>query len=980
MYLKCIKMYGFKSFADKMEINFGKNINGIVGPNGSGKSNVVDAVRWVLGEQSNKSLRAENSSDVIFSGSKSRKALNSASVTLVFDNSDLYLPISYTEVSIKRVMYRNGENEYFLNNERCRLKDITSLLTDSGADRESFNIIGQGKIDEILSTKPCDRRAVFESAAGVLKYKRRKEEAIRKLERTNSNIDRVNDIILELDNQLVPLEKQSKDANKFLHLKDTLGELEISLMVRDIQNLNYSTEDFKERIDLLNDEIVELSRNCSNYDVDLLSKKDEIKKVEKDISEHQSTLIELTKNIEKIDADIRVLRTRKEMDVSSSESQFLKMREDVLKKETFINELNNELDSINQKFSNVSSKYENEEDKYRELVKERNKLNDLREKYYREQSDLKYKIDIIESRLENGDYLPSAVKSIINNTRFHGVHDVLGNLIDMDDEYRVAISTSLGSALNYLVVDSSRDAKEMVEYLKEKELGRATFFPIDVIKARVIDSDSLDKLKNISGFVSVASDVVKRENILDNIVKNQLGNVVIADNLDNANVISKVILNRYKVVTLDGQVVNVGGSITGGSRSNQRDCLRDKLQLTSCKQELFLLEEKIRDLEDKISLKKEEVLDKERVVYGINQELLVILDEKKNKSRVLEATKEEKSSLEKEILGIESLYHNEGEKRLDDMLNLYYSAISNKDNVEKEKDMLLYKKDSLESDILEIEDLVKRDQHYLSMKEKELKSLEIRLNSDNIKLDNLLISLGDDYGITYDKARDNYHLDIEEDVARDKVKSLKEEIKGLGYVNVDSIEEYDRVKNRYDFLMGQRNDLKVAEDTLNNIIDEMDNIMKERFRITFEAIRVEFKKVFKEMFGGGEAELILTDPDNLLETGIEIEAVPTGKVLKSISLLSGGEKTFTAISLLFAILNVRPVPFCLLDEVEAALDEANVESFGNYLNQYRDKTQFILITHKKKTMEFTDILYGITMQESGVSKLVSVRLEDLKEV
>ena len=980
MYLKCIKMYGFKSFADKMEINFGKNINGIVGPNGSGKSNVVDAVRWVLGEQSNKSLRAENSSDVIFSGSKSRKALNSASVTLVFDNSDLYLPISYTEVSIKRVMYRNGENEYFLNNERCRLKDITSLLTDSGADRESFNIIGQGKIDEILSTKPCDRRAVFESAAGVLKYKRRKEEAIRKLERTNSNIDRVNDIILELDNQLVPLEKQSKDANKFLHLKDTLGELEISLMVRDIQNLNYSTEDFKERIDLLNDEIVELSRNCSNYDVDLLSKKDEIKKVEKDISEHQSTLIELTKNIEKIDADIRVLRTRKEMDVSSSESQFLKMREDVLKKETFINELNNELDSINQKFSNVSSKYENEEDKYRELVKERNKLNDLREKYYREQSDLKYKIDIIESRLENGDYLPSAVKSIINNTRFHGVHDVLGNLIDMDDEYRVAISTSLGGALNYLVVDSSHDAKEMVEYLKDKELGRATFFPIDVIKARVIDSDSLDKLKNISGFVSVASDVVKRENILDNIVKNQLGNVVIADNLDNANVISKAILNRYKVVTLDGQVVNVGGSITGGSRSNQRDCLRDKFQLTSCKQELFLLEEKIRDLEDKISLKKEEVLDKERVVYGINQELLVILDEKKNKSRVLEATKEEKSSLEKEILGIESLYHNEGEKRLDDMLNLYYSAISNKDNVEKEKDMLLYKKDSLESDILEIEDLVKRDQHYLSMKEKELKSLEIRLNSDNIKLDNLLISLGDDYGITYDKARDNYHLDIEEDVARDKVKSLKEEIKGLGYVNVDSIEEYDRVKNRYDFLMGQRNDLKVAEDTLNNIIDEMDNIMKERFRITFEAIRVEFKKVFKEMFGGGEAELILTDPDNLLETGIEIEAVPTGKVLKSISLLSGGEKTFTAISLLFAILNVRPVPFCLLDEVEAALDEANVESFGNYLNQYRDKTQFILITHKKKTMEFTDILYGITMQESGVSKLVSVRLEDLKEV
>ena len=979
MYLKSIKAYGFKSFADKTEINLCENINGIVGPNGSGKSNVVDAVRWVLGEQSIKSLRGESATDVIFSGSKSRKPLNSATITLTFDNSDLYLPIKYTEVSVKRVMYRSGENEYYLNNEKCRLKDITSLLTDSGADKESFNIIGQGKIDEILSTKPGDRRLVFESAAGVLKYKKRKEEATKKLERTHNNMDRVNDIIQELENNLGPLERQSKDATKFLTLKKDLSNLEISLMVEDIESLNYQTKDLNEKINNLNDELINLSSNHSSYDIELLTKKEKLKKIAEEMNQEQNTLIEITKSIEKIDADIRVLKTRRELEIGGDENKFMKLKENILKLESEINELKNKIEEQNEKCILSSSNYQFEQQYYQKAMDKKNKIINSLESLNRDKTNLIYKIDILKNNLENDSSIPSSIKNILNNNKFSHAYNVLGKLIDIEEKYQIAITTSLGSAMNYLVVSTAQDAKEMVNYLKENKLGRATFFPIDSIKSRSIDEITLSKLAKIQGFLKVASDVVKRENIFDNIVKNQLGNVIIATNLDTANQIGNMINHRYKIVTLDGQVVNVGGTITGGSLSQNHNYLKDKYELANKKRELKLLNEKEIELEQNLSQQNEEVAKHEKKLYQFNQDITQMNEEKNNLSKQLNDKKNIMNSLEQELKDIESLNQNESDKRLENMLTLYYSAITNRDNIEKEKDILLSKKENLEKEILEIEELSKRDNYYTNIKEKKLKELEIKLNTSNIKLDHLLISLGEEYSITFDKAKENYRLDIDSEMARSRVKELKSEIKELGYVNVEAIEEYKKVKDRHEFLCHQKNDLKEAENTLLEIIGEMDEIMKERFLTTFEAIRLEFKKVFKEMFGGGVAELVLTDPENLLETGIEIEAVPSGKVLKSISLLSGGEKTFTAISLLFAILNVRPVPFCLLDEVEAALDDANVESFGNYLYKYRNKTQFILITHKKKTMEFADILYGITMQESGVSKLVSVRLEDLKE-
>ena len=982
MYLKSIKAYGFKSFADKTEINFGPNINGIVGPNGSGKSNVVDAVRWVLGEQSIKSLRGESATDIIFSGSKSRKALNSASITLVFDNSDLYLPINYTEVSVKRVMYRSGENEYFLNNEKCRLKDITNLLTDSGADKESFNIICQGKIDEILSTRPEDRRLVFESAAGVLKYKKRKLEAIKKLERTNNNIDRVNDIIRELENNIGPLERQSRDAKKYLEYKEELTTLEISLMARDIQAYSHQTKDLKQRIDTIKDELVSLSSNHSSYDIELLSKKDKVKEIEIEINNNQNTLIEITKSIEKIDGDIRIFKERQKYNDDNAEDntkRLLTLRENTLKVELQINEYKNSIEKLTEVLNALKDQEINLNKKYEELYNKKNKLSNNLEQNNREITNIKYKIQVLENNLNNDTNLPNSIKNILNNKRFTGVHNVIGKLINMDTTYQIAISVALGGAANYLVVDNTETAKYLVSYLKENKLGRATFFPIDTIKPRCIDETFLAKIKNMDGFINIASNLVTCDSIYRDIINNQLGNVIIASNLDAANNISKVIMNRYKIVTLDGSLVNVGGSITGGSLNNNQNFIKDKYELETRKLEIERLNNQNTEIDSSIKLLLTDIgeIDKNKGIT--TSKLKAITNEINTIVNSIEVLSTNKSNLEREIKDLESITNNSANSELDMMLNMYYGAKENRDNIKTVIEKLQTKKQELETNIKEIEDLTKQDNYHINSKEKTLKELEIKYNTTNIRLDNLLISLGEEYNLTYEAATNKYKLEIEEGIARSKVKELKSLIKELGFVNIEAIEEYDKVKVRYDFLTKQKEDLKEAEDTLLSIIKEMDEVMTTKFKDTFEAIRIEFKKVFREMFRGGEAELVLTDPDNMLETGIEIQAVPTGKSLKSISLLSGGEKTFTAISLLFAILNVRPVPFCLLDEVEAALDEANVDSFGNYLYKYRNTTQFILITHKKKTMEFTDILYGITMQESGVSKLVSVKLEDIKE-
>ena len=957
-----------------------KNINGIVGPNGSGKSNVVDAVRWVLGEQSIKSLRGDSSIDIIFSGSKSRKALNSASVTLIFDNSDMYLPINYTEVSVKRIMYRTGESEYYLNNELCRLKDITGLFIDSGVDKESFNIISQGKIDEILSAKASDRRVVFESAAGVLKYKRRKMEALRKLDRTNSNIERINDIIRELEVNLEPLKKQSEDASKYLELKDNLKEIEVSLIAYDLDKYNYNIENMQSRIDELNDEIAGLSSNNSSYDVELLKKKEELKKIDNDINDCQYSLLELIKNIEKIDANVRVLREREKYTKNNDKisSNIVNIKERILKIDADINNLNLEINNYNSNLVSLNDKKQVINKLIKEYNDKKNKIANGIDKNNRNLTDLNFKIEYQENNINNNNSLPSSIKNIMNNPRLHNCHNVIGKLIEIEDKYLSCINIALGSASNYLVVDSSDDAKEMVKYLKDNKLGRATFFPIDVIKSRSIDDVTLDRIRKVEGFIDIASNLVKYKDVYHNIILNRLGNIIVASDIDTANNISKMINNRYKIVTLDGQVINVGGSVTGGSAISKNNLISEKYELENKKREYDRLFNNNKELEKEMNNLLKDISIKEKELYDINSNIINIEDIINKNKQDLDNNKSLKDNLVRELKDLEAINKNNSDSELESLFNTYYEAISNKDKEEARIEKLKRKKQDLHDSINEIENISKQSNNYINNKEKELNKLELNLSTINIKMDNLLLRLSEEYNMTYQSAVNNYKLELEEDLARERVADIKNSLNRLSCVNLGAIDEYKRVSDRYNFLNSQKEDLHQAEDMLLEIINEMDAVMKDRFLKTFEEIRVEFKKVFKELFGGGEAELTLTEPDNLLDTGIEIMAVPSGKKLKSLSLLSGGEKTFTAISLLFAILNVRPVPFCLLDEVEAALDDANVESFGRYLEKYRDKTQFILITHKKKTMEFADVLYGITMQESGVSKLVSVRLEDIK--
>ena len=980
MYLKQIKAYGFKSFADKINIELCPNINGIVGPNGSGKSNVVDAVRWVLGEQSIKSLRGDNSLDIIFSGSKSRKPLNSATVSLIFDNSDKTVPIDYNEVSIKRTLYRSGENEYFINNERCRLKDIIELLTDSGGSKESFNIISQGKIDEIILAKPQDRRVMFEEAAGVLKYKRRKEEAIRKLERTNSNINRVNDIILELETNLEPLKKQSEKATIYLDTKTKLKEIEVALMAKDIETLSYEYKESKKKIDELNDEIIKQSNNNSNYDIELLKEKNKLKSIDDKITLNQDKLIEKTKELEKIDADIRVFKERnKYVSVDADiTNKLFNLKEEELKQNNLINNINNEINLLNKKIDVINEGINNHLKKYNDFKIKKNDINNELISNNREIVNLKYKIGYLEDNINNNASVPNSIKNILNNPKFIGVHNIIGNLVDVDSEYSIAISTALGSASSYLVVENTSVAKELVNYLKENKLGRATFFPLNVIMGRVIPVDVKNIISSIPGVIDTADKLVKYDKKYTNIIENQLGNIIITNNIDTANSVSEKVNRRYRIVSLDGQVVNVGGSITGGSLVSN-NVIKEKYELEDARRELSVIERKNETLSLELQELDNKINELETKIYNSRLENSNNNNLKNNKLTILKECNINYDNIVKEIKDLKDISSDDVDVKQKELLNNYYSVKDNIDRINTIINELKMDREKCENSILELEENNKKSTLFINRMEKEVNNLEIKVNRIDVKLDNLLLNLNEEYNITFEYAKENFELNIEDEEARQLVSELKSKLKQIGEVNVSSIEEYKRISDRYEFLNNQRNDLKNAEDTLLEIIKEMDEVMIDKFSNTFEEIRKEFKIVFKELFKGGNAELILTDPENMLETGVDIKAEPPGKHLQSISLLSGGEKTFTAISLLFAILNVRPVPFCLLDEVEAALDDANVESFGNYLNRYKDKTQFILITHKKKTMEFADILYGITMQESGVSKLVSVKLEDVKD-
>lgn len=980
MYLKEIRTSGFKSFADKITINLTNGISGIVGPNGSGKSNIVDAIRWVLGEQSVKQLRGEGAmSDVIFSGSKSRKAANLASVTLVFDNTDKYLPIDYSEVQIKRCIYKTGENEYYLNNEKCRLKDIQDLLVDTGVNKESFNIISQGDIGAILSNKPEDRRIIFESASNVLKYRKRKDEALRKLDRTHDNMTRINDIILEIESNLKPLEKQSDNAKKYLENKEKLDSIEVSLIVSEVESMNTEYQENKLKVSNLTNELTLMETDNSTFLANSEKLKLEQTKNNEELFEMQNKLNAITKEAEELRGKKNLITERQKYNASDTKvhDNLVNIKENILRKENEIFASNNNISMIKKKLDEVNLTYDDIIFKFNKLKEVHDALENDMLTQNRLENETKYKIEMLKTSIENNSSLPYAVKCVLDNPKLTGIHGTIASLIEVDNLYATAISTALASASSYIVTTDELAAKDAVNYLKINKFGRATFFPINIIKEGYIDNETLRILRLENDFIDVASNLVRYESTYDRIIKNRLGTTIIVKDLDSANSIARKISYRYKVVSLDGELVHTGGAITGGVIKNQANIITQKHDLNYNCELLRKLQEKRKEKEEKINIEdnkykvydnlKNKTLDeKTKLEASYNYELL--------KKSSLE---KELDNLKEEVNNIKGLINNTLSKEEEKIVEEFYEKERQRQSLELNVNNI---KAIINSNNETIEDMEKESRLNNSLyykKKDELKDLEIKVNRLDVMLDNLLNTLTEDYSITYEKAKENYFLDMDKKEARQIVDKCRAEIKRLGEVNLGAIEEYERVKTRHEFLTNQRNDLEKAEDTILEIIKELDDIMKEKFINTFNEIKEKFKEVFKKLFGGGNAELSLTDPDDILKTGIDIKALPPGKTLKHISLLSGGEKTLTAIALLFAILEVRPVPFCVLDEVEAALDEVNVDNFGKFLNEFKKKTQFIVITHKKKTMEYADCLYGITMQESGVSKLVSVKLEDI---
>ena len=977
MYIKEIKINGFKSFADRIVIELNKTFTGIVGPNGSGKSNIVDAVKWVLGEQSIKTLRGTSGmSDVIFNGSKSRDAKNAASVTISFDNTNHELNTDYETVEVKRIVYKSGENEYYLNGQRCRLKDITDLFLDSFSTKDGINIIAQGKVAEILSNKAEDRRIVFEEAAGVLKYKKRKEDSLRKLAKTHDNLSRINMIINELESQVEPLKKESEKANKYNEIKNELTNIDVALITNDISKKYVTLEENRKRVSSLKENIA--FKTSENRKLETIIEENKIKliKLESKESKIREDLNKVTTDLSNVSQKKELLIERTKYDKNSDE---VKNNLIAVKEKQLL--VKNEIESLNRIIINKKSEEQNINEVLTNLEKENSTLNKrleiIKSEYnniIRQEETLKNKKQILENNIQNNELAPYSVKFILNS-HIDKVHDVIGNLVTTDDKYMNMLNVAIQNVQNHIVVDDEETAKRCISLLKENKSGRATFLPISAIKPKRIDEVILNKIKKEDSFIGIASELVNYSNIYSDIINNLLGTTLVVKTIDDAIKISKMIYNRYRIITLNGDVINVGGSMTGGSLKTNNSIISEKYELESIKEtikNIGIRKEEIVKEEEELEFKFNDLKSK---IYKSNVEIVGIKEFISNKTSLLNDNKAENEKLLNEISDLSNNSKEKIDKNISNIMDKYYKLENLKKELEYNLNSVIKEQNYIKDSINESEIVIKKANNDEKKEIENINKLEIDITKDNILVDNLLVKLNEEYSMTYEKAKQNYILQMDEETARLKVADLKRNIKLLGNINLNSIEDYERVNKRYTFMITQKEDLKNSESNLLDIIKSMDEQMIDKFSKTFNKINIEFNQVFKELFNGGEARLELTDPNNMLETGIDIIAYPPGKKPANISLLSGGEKTLTAISLLFSIMNLKQVPFVILDEVESALDEANVERFGKYLDNYKGKTQLLIITHKKKTMEFVDLLYGVTMEESGVSKLVSVKLE-----
>ncbi len=1182
MYLKRLELQGFKSFADKTVLEFMPGITSVIGPNGSGKSNISDAIRWVLGEQSMKSLRGSKSLDIIFAGTQNRKSLGFAEASLVFDNTDGTLPIEYTEVTVTRKIYRSGETGYYINKVPCRLKDVLELFMDTGIGKDGYSIIGQGKIDEILSNKSEDRRHIFEEAAGIVKYRVRKAESEKKLEHTKLNLLRINDILAEIETNIEPLKAQAEKAKKYLNVREELKNIEIGLFLYNIEKYKKELEDIvkdeeiyktqcndeegrlerikalkeelKSEIDHITESIEEMSNLGfeSKKEIEMLNsdinvshtriennkqnkerfekeikeltvriqelkeekkqkeeKKENLKqnreKFAKELEEKEKELAEITKKLSSKELEMEEHKktieenTDKKYDLQASISEQDINYQNYQKRQTQIkNEITgniSELDNTRMKKEEIAKEFYEIESKRNKILTDLEEANKEKQEADRKIKDFDSKINmlsgekrikesklkfLIETEKEKEGYIKS-VKTLLKDCETtkelgKGMHGVLANIIEVPEEYQTAIEMCLGSSLQNIVTENEEDAKRLIEHLRKNNLGRASFLPITSVKGK-----KLEKIKGKNtGVIGIASDLIRYSKKYENIILNLLGRTVIVQDMETAIRVAKDNGYSFRIITVEGDVINPSGAITGGSVTKKTvNILGRGREIEKLQKEIKKLEGQIQKLEEEKEtyqesighvLEKVTTFEKElqeiEITYATGKEKINGIEENinrietrlnklKEESKKLEEQKEqsmknkadfqekiqiineENEKLKKIITEFAEL-NKDNQKYVDDLnfdiTNLKISvssfdesessieeiqerihseiestnkSIENKkiqieqikqDNFDLEKAIEEIKekiekiKEEVKNSGSKIEELkekrIQKNQKLTEQEEEINNKLKIieDLKAQMLKVDVKKTKLEEDINEIINKMWEEYELTPNNVVdyrkpenvqlTQKKVKELRNEIKELGSVNVDSIEEYKNLKDRYDFMCEQRVDLESTMAKLRKIISDMTSIMKEQFKEKFEMINKNFAEVFRELFGGGTASLRLEDKDNILECGIEITVQPPGKKLQNMMLLSGGEKAFTAIALLFAILKINPAPFCVLDEIEAALDDVNVYRYAEYLKKFSKNTQFLVITHRKGTMEAADTVYGITMEENGISKLLSMKLKN----
>lgn len=943
MRIKELKLHGFKAFANKTTIKFDENFIGIVGPNGSGKSNIIDAIRWVFGEQSSKSLRGNNAGDVIFSGTETRKQQNIAEVTLILDNSDRHLEIDYEDVSITRRVYRTGSSEYFLNGTECRLKDINELIMDKGIGKSSFSIISQGKVDEIVVVNADSRRQIVEEVAGILKYKKRKENTKRKLEKTDLNLQQVSLVLNEMNDRLLPLKKQAHSAVKFKEFQSELETKEISLLANKIFTFKDEFDAVREILQDIKIKNINLEKQETQLSLDEQDIRTKIRSNQQRLEIENKEINELIEMLTKHRNDFQIIQEKRRMSKDAN-SHVIELENNLAKAEEEISATKIKIEQLAPQNRNILAQKNESTQKIEKLKTQIYRLNQI-------QND-------IESELSR-QTLPFATRKIIESHVIKAAKTVVDSF-QVKDEHAEAISTLIGGRLYDLVVENTNDAQSAIKYLRENKLGRQTFLPKNDMKPLAINEQVKSQLMAYNGYVGTAYELVEVEAGSQNVFKNLLGNVIVCKTMNDAYHIKKQITNNYRIVTLDGEILTTSGALTGGRVKRQNK---------------LILENNLRAKQKEIAKVKEELSKLEANAIVVDQKYIEITNDLAMANNLLARQQNNAHMIKLElsdILGEESTSNHEVEK-------LKVKIELDSQRVEKlnaQKMETASKIENLQNQEEEIRHKIREISEELKLNLREQNELEITHSKLEYELKQAQEILSEEYSLSYQLAFEKAQKGIDIDQYQQDVSNLKRKIRGLGPVNVLAIEEYDEVKQKYDFINVQKDDLIQAKTRLEEIINKLDIFFIEAFDETYNKLRIEFQMVFTELFGGGKADLILTNPDDLLTSGIEIVAQPPGKKLQTISLLSGGEKALTAISLLFAILRIRVLPFAILDEVEAALDEVNVKRYAQYIKAFSERTQFIVITHRQGTMETADALYGITMQEQGVSSVVSVNLQE----